>query len=439
MERVKNQFFKYVIPSMFAMLLTGFYAIVDGFFVGRATGDIGLAGINIAWPITALILAAGTGIGTGGAVLMSMRRGEGKLEEAGHAKGNTFVMLIAGSIVLTALLKWTYPAILRAFGAQGEIYKAAAEYIDIIVWGCTLQILGAGISPVIRNDGKTIHAMVMMVAGLIVNIILDAWFVMGLDWGLKGAALATITAQGVVALLGFLILATEPREDRIRLSWLKPNKTLIVKLMKIGISPFGMSLAPSIIIILNNWQCLAYGGDNAVAAYAVVSYIISSVQLLLAGVGDGIQPLISFYCGAKQYQIMNQIRNRGIFLSVGLGLILTFGTILTRKWIPVAFGTSVQTGILIESALVISSISFVLIGLVRLSSSYFYACGKSKFSLFLIYGDPVVFTPVLLILLPMWFGIDGIWNALPAAQGILAVLLIPMYRSVGKQQLKEVA
>lgn len=423
----EKQFFRYVLPSMLAMLLTGFYAIIDGFFVGRAVGDTGLAAINIAWPIAAFLLAAGTGIGAGGSVVMSTRLGENDREGSRRAYGNTIFTLLSFSAVITVVLLLAYQPILGFLGAKGTLFSYSAEYTQIIVAGSAFQIFGTGLVPLLRNKGKTISAMAAMVAGLLTNIFLDALFIMGFSWGLFGAAFATVIAQAVVAVISLVLLFFH-RDDRIRIRELKPHAKTVSKLVKIGLSPFGMSFAPSLVIILANWQCLAYGGDIAVAAYSVLMYFYTSAQLLMQGVGEGAQPLFSYFNGAGDHKTAHSLLRRSLVMVLLLSAALCVAGILLRETIPAIFGTSTEASALVASALTIIPFAFPLTGTARLSSSFFYAMQKTRYSALIIYIDPLLLTPLFLFLLPLAFGLTGIWLSIPAAQGALVILTACLFR-----------
>lgn len=435
-KSIEKQFLKYVVPSMFTMLLTGFYTIVDGFFIGRAIGDVGLAAINIAWPITAVLFAMGTGIGTGGSVIMSTHRGENNYPAACQAKGNAVTLLLIASMLLTGVFFFTYQPLLRVLGASGEVYDASSQYILVIISGCALQVFGTGLTPLLRNSRKTIAAMVIMVSGLVTNIVLDWWFIMGLQMGMPGAALATITAQGLVAVLSFIVLNLEKdKRLRFRFSHFKLKGALCKRILHTAISPFGLSLSPSIILIFNNWQCLAYGGEAAVAAYAVASYIVESVMLFLSGIGEGIQPLISYFKGARDYDSMKSIKNKGLRLALGISGALAVVLFFVRGLVPEIFGTSPEASSLMANALLWSCVAFPFIAVAKLFSSYFYAVGENRLALFMIYADPCCFTPLLLLTLPLLFAIDGIWIALPGAQALLVASLVYLYK-IHKEHLR---
>ena len=174
----EKRFWYYVLPSMLTMVLSGFYVIVDGFFIGQATGDIGLGAINLAWPITAVMQATGIGVGIGGSVLFSMYQGAQDDEEARAARGNTIVLLFLFSVFMMVFFWFTSDAILVLFGARGALFNAARDYIRVIIFGTLFQTFGCGLTPLIKNSGRAISAMLIMVSGLVTNMILDALFIM---------------------------------------------------------------------------------------------------------------------------------------------------------------------------------------------------------------------------------------------------------------------
>lgn len=421
-QPIEKQFLKFVLPSMLTMLLSGLYTIVDGIFVGYAVGDVGLAGMGIVWPVTALLMALGMGIGVGGSVLMSTYRGAGEDEKANQARANTLLLLLVASAVLTVLLVLMNPMILRALGAEGAVYDAAIAYIHVIAVGGSMQILASGLIPIIRNSHQTVQAMLIMCAGLVANITLDALLTIVIPWGLRGAALATILGQGLTVICSVICLWRQ-KENKIRRIDFVPDRQMLARTIKIGLSPFGLSLMPPLITVFNNWQCLAYGGTLAVSAYAVINYFTASVLLLLEGIGEGMQPLISFCNGAQNFKAMVRIRNKGLLAIMVFSAVFLLIAVPARTMLPQLFSTSAETAAIIHSALPILCVAFPLMGLGKLFSSYFYASGETKFSMLLVYCDPLVFTPLSLFLLPRIWDLKGIWMALPSAQTLVMILL----------------
>ena len=279
-----------MLPSMVSMLLSGFYSMVDGIFVGNAAGSQALAAINLVYPIQACMNATAFGLGVGGAVLMSKHMGSEEYEQADRAMGTTLSLLTIAGLGLMGFFWLTKDSIIHLLGATGEIAQYANEYISIIILCGIFPVLGNGVTPLIRNRGKTIEATLFMSSGLVTNILLDYVFVFRLRMGLAGAAIATVTAQMVVACLALFYLIKTNREV-FTLHNLAISAARLKTILRIGISPFGQTLIPSVIIVLTNWQCIRYGGDDAPAVFSLLSYVLASVQLLLQGVGDGVQPL----------------------------------------------------------------------------------------------------------------------------------------------------
>lgn len=419
---MEKQFFKFIIPSMLTMLLNGLYTVVDGFFIGHSVGDVGLAGIGLVWPITAVLIALGMGIGVGGSVLMSTYRGAGDDKNANEARANLFFLLVIAGIFTTVFFTLFHTTFVKALGAKGEIYDAAVSYIRIIAFGGSMQIVASGLLPLIRNNHQTIEAMFIMCSGLICNILLDFCFTMVIPMGLAGAALATILSQALTV-FGCILCLCRQKENKVKRSELKWNFLMVKKIIKIGISPFGLSLMPSLVTVFNNLQCLAYGGDFAVAAYSVMNYFLASVLMLLEGIGEGLQPLFSYFNGAKKYQTMKKIRNKGLLAIICFSFLFLLLCIPARTFLPVIFNTSYETTKMMQDALPILCIGFPLIGVGKLFISYFYACGESLFSVLLVYLDPVLFTPLCIFTLPHIFGLKGVWMSSVSAQILIMITL----------------
>lgn len=418
-KHIKKKFWKYVIPSMFTCLLSGIYCLVDGLFIGRAVGDAGLAGINIAWPIPALILAIGTGIGIGGSVVMSNYIGKNELDKAKKARGNTIILLALAALILTSILFCLIEPILRLLGATEEVYEMALIYCRIFVLGSVFQLLGTGFTPLLRNMGHVMFAMSIMILGFVTNIVFDYLLIIEFNLGIAGAAFATLTGQALVVIAACFILFS--KKNLLSLKDFKLDFAIISKIIKVGLSPFGLSLSPSIIIIFANWQCIRYGGNVAVAAYAVLSYVISTAQLLVQGVGEGTQPLISFYKGAKRLEVIHYIRRKTLFLAVILSIVIGAATVGIKTVIPGIFGASPEAAIIIAESLPILAVAFPLIAISRASSAYFYGIQHASYASTLVYLDPLVITPLSMMILPLAFGLKGVWLAIPVTQTLIVI------------------
>ena len=416
------------IPTVFSLLMSGLYGVMDGLFVGRAVGDTGLAAINIAWPIAAVITAVGIGIGSGGSVLYSNSNGKGEQERGELVYHQTITLLFAAAMVLLIVLGFTYPAILSALGAKGDVYQKAVEYIQIIIFGAVFQVMGTGFIPMLRNRNLAFQAMVSMAAGMGVNGVLNYLLLFVVKIGIRGAAVGTIAAQLVVLVISsYLIYGRQ--KVHLKVVW---QHKMIGEILKIGISAFGLSLAPSIVLLFTNLQCLKYGGDAAVACYAVISYIVFPVQSMLMGIGDGTQPLMSFYSGAKKMEELRFVKKIASIAVVGMGAVFFVIVILVSKYIPDVFGMQMDSQAYFGTGMAVSAVSFLFTGLAKFHISYLNATLQVKKAMQLIYGETIVVAPFLIFLLPYVFKINGIWLSLPGTQLIMLLIFNVFFTKTGK-------
>ncbi len=342
-------FYSYVIPSVLAFALSGIYTIVDGFFVGRSVGDTGLSTINIAYPVVSLLQALGTGVGMGGAVMYTLHHSSGRQDEAKKYLRCTTLLLLAASALLTVLLFCVMEPVLRLLGAAGEMVALGVEYLEYIALGTVFQIFATGVVPIIRNNDGARFAMGTMIAGFLCNIALDYLFVWVYEWSVAGAALATIIGQALTAAGGFFYLA----RHKIPVWGLevKGIGKCVKDIFKIGIAPFGISFTPLISQMFMNRFSMRYGGETAVASYACVAYVFAIVCLLVQGVGDGSQPLVSRYYGEKDTGAVLQTRRLAYGTAAVLAGLCMAGLYAARGLIGPVFGASAEAAGIVAAAM----------------------------------------------------------------------------------------
>lgn len=417
----RKPFFQAVLPSLLAFAFSGVYAIVDGLFVGQATGDAGLAAINLAFPITALLLALGTGIGMGGAVQIAISKGKRDTNAEHRFFFHTIALLAITCAVSTAGLLAAADPLLLFFGARGTLFPLAQSYTYPILIGAAFQILATGLVPVVRNYNGAVLAMATMIAGFLTNVLLDWLFIMVFSWGIAGAAIATAISQAVTTLPCIVFLFRHgPRHLPKQLSLRRTGAVLAV-----GLSPFGLTLAPNLVIVVMNRAALAYGGNDAVSAYAIISYLICIVQLLLQGVGDGCQPLISLQYGARNKSAVRQLLQLAYGFAFFIAFLSMAAFFLLLDPIVSIFGASDQVSQMVVHILPLWIWAFPLYALLRITTSYFYAVKKNAFAYPLIYGEPICML-VLLFLLPQRWNLSGVWYASLVTARVLSLLSAPL-------------
>lgn len=415
----RRTFFQYVIPSVLSFALSGVYAIVDGFFVGNSIGDAGLSAINIAYPVTAVLQAVGTGLGMGGAVRYSILKAEGNAEKAReYIAAATWLMLLFSAALTGAVSK----SILSALGASGELLTLGDEYIRVIALGAVLQIFGTGLVPFMRNYGGSLWAMIAMICGFAANIVLDYAFVWVLGQGMYGAALATVIGQGITMAVALVYCAAK-KNLAFRLVPAEAPKTAL-RILKIGLAPFGLTLAPNISLVIINRFSVSYGGQEAIAVYACISYIICIVYLLLQGVGDGSQPLMSRFYGAGNKKSLRHTKTMAYEFAMALAIAGGLLIYLLRGKIGLLFGSSaaVNAGVIAVMPIFLVSVPFDAI--TRISTAAFYATEKNVLSYILTFAEPVLMLVLMLALPPLLGGQIMIWWSTVFAKIITALISI---------------
>lgn len=418
--------------SMITMFLQSAYSMIDGLFVSNLIGDTALSAVNVAWPVIAVVTAIGTGVGCSGAVMMSTKQGEGKNEESNIVRANVILALLASSIVVTILFLVLLTPLLKLMGAEGELLRLSQIYGRVMLTGGVLQILSCGLTPLLRNDNRAVSAMMIMVGGLFANLGLDFVFMYVFHMGIGGAAGASLCAQLFTTLCCLIILGTK-KTDPIRFSQFMIRKEYWKKIFKTAVSPFGISLTPSLLILYHNVACLKFGGDLAVNAYALISSTVGSYRVLLIGVAEGIQPLASYAYGAHDFHAIRKIRNKAVITAIGVSFFLFIFTIATARFYPAIYGYEEEAAELGYHAVMVTAAQLIFTGLVRVTNSFFYSVGKDKYSLFMIYFDPLIMTPLTIVILPRIFGLDGIWITAVVTQFILNIVAFGMFASHERQ------
>lgn len=426
-------FLKYVMPSVFSFALSGIYTIVDGFFVGNSIGDLGLSAVNIAYPIVAVIQAMGTGIGMGGAIYYSISMAEKKETAAKEYMAGALRLLAISSILLTFSIYFLNRPLLRLLGADGNLLSLGEEYIAVIAVGASLQVIGTGLVPFIRNLGGSFYAMVSMVAGFVTNIILDYMFVWILEQGVAGAAWATVAGQGVTMLLALVYLLRKKQFTlRIPLSNMGEVSAAV---LKTGIAPFGLAMSPNLSLVIINRFSASYGGDAAIATYACIAYVICIVYLILQGVGDGSQPLISRCYGEKNRRDMLYVRKLAYGFAFVLSVIGCIVMYLTRASLGLLFGASSEVNAEIARIMPVFLVSVPFVAILRITTASFYATEKSAFSYVLTFIEPLFMLVLMLILPPLFGGQIMIWWSTVIARILSALLALVLKRRVDKREI----
>ena len=418
-------FWKYVTPSIFGAVIGGSFAIVDTIFIGLAGGKNALAATAVTWPLVMLLQAFGFLVGSGGAVLIAQSRGAGEMEKAQKVFSQTLFLVVVWSILLTLL---TFPFLrmfLTALGATDELMPISLRYAQILTAGVFFSIFMSMCLEVIRNDGHPALSMLLMVSGLLCNILLDWVFVFLLGFGAVGAAIATVFSQGGACLLGVIYFCSPLTGLRFSQKSLHPEAQECGTILWTGLPIFGNMFSIIAMLYMHNAQSLRYAGIDGLAAYTVISSLEALGSMFMTGIAGGIQPLSASMYGAGKHKRQRRFGNYGYWFAFASGIILMLFSFAMHKVIPGWMGlSSGKAQMLAQEGILLSAPAFLLLGVIRVAAFYYQATGKIVKASWLIYGDSFLALPICIFTLPLWFGMNGVWLAMPISRLLLMGLLL---------------
>jgi len=325
-EKIWRLLLKFSIPAIVGMLVNALYNVVDRIYIGRL-GPLVMTGIGLNLPFMTLLMAFGMLIGIGGGAIISIRLGQNRKNDAEKILGTAFLLLIIIMISVSVIGLIFKEPLLYLFGASEATIGYADEYISIILIGALFQGLGFGLNNIIRSEGNPKIAMYTMLIGAITNIILDPIFIFVFNMGIAGAALATIISQGISAIWVLRHFISGKGVLKLRRENLKIKIEMVKNIIGIGMSPFSMQIAASIVTIISNNALKTNGGDIAIGAMTVINAIAIFFMMPIFGINQGSQPIIGFNYGAKEYKRVKEALKLAITAASTLCI---FGFIMTQ-------------------------------------------------------------------------------------------------------------
>ncbi|MFM4966167.1 MATE family efflux transporter [Aeromonas veronii] len=416
-------FWRYVTPTVAAMLITGIYVTIDGIFVGHVLGQDGMAGLMLAYPICAVLYAVGALIGMGASSLVSFYLGQGNPAKARHIVGNALVMVLLASALLSFIgIRYGEP-MLAWMGAEGEIFTAGLSYLQAYAWLGVFAVLSMAFSSLLRNDGRPGFVTLIMVVGGLLNVLLDYLLMVVFPFGLAGVATATMLSQAVTGLACLWHFFT-PR-SQLRISWdtLRPDLRLMGETVRLGISSFLMYLYLSVVLALHNKALLAVGTSLHVAAYGVISYTEAFFYLVFEGIAMGIQPIASFNAGAGHWRRVLRIRNLALGVTLGIALSAMIPLYLWPEAAVYLFAGDNATLLPVASlGIWLYFWGLPMEGLLLVGATYFQAINRARIASLLTGGKLVLIGGFLWGFSTLW-GVPGVWLALPTCSSLLVLVM----------------
>ncbi|MDR0574706.1 MAG: MATE family efflux transporter [Tannerella sp.] len=437
-EKISKLLRQYAIPAIIAMTASSLYNMVDSIFIGHGVGSFAISGLAITFPFMNIAAAFGTLVGIGASTLVSVKLGQKDYSTARRVLGNVFILNIIIGILFTIVSLIFLDPVLYFFGASENTISYAREYMIIILLGNIFTHLYFGLNNVLRSSGHPKKAMMLTISAVVLNTILDPVFIFVFEWGIQGAAIATILSQLVSLVWQIHIFRNKKELLHLHKSIFNLEFRLVKDMLAIGLSPFLMNVASCFIVILINNGLKTHSGDLAIGAFGIVNRFSFMFVMIVMGLNQGMQPVAGYNYGA------------GLALRVqeALGLTIFFATIVTTtafligeffpEWVARIFTGDEELIALSVYGLRIIVMFYPLIGAQIVIATFFQSIGMAGKAIFLSLTRQVLILIPCLIILPKFFGVTGVWASMPisdfAASLVSTVMIFYQIRKFKSEQ-----
>ena len=427
---------QYAIPAIIAMTASSLYNIVDSIFIGQGVGPLAISGLAVTFPFMNLGAAFGAMVGVGASTLISVKLGQRDYGTAQVVLGNVVTLNTIIGVVYTIVCLMFLDPILYFFGASADTIVYARDFMEVILLGNIFTHMYLGLNAVLRASGHPQKAMYATINTVVINTILAPIFIYCFEWGIRGAAIATVIAQIVSLIWQFKILTDKNELLHLRRGIYHLQSKIVKNMIAIGLSPFCMNVASCFIVIFINQGLKEYDGDLAIGAYGIVNRLMFICVMIVMGITQGMQPIAGYNYGAQQYHRVNEVLKLAIW---GATAVTTF-TFLVGELIPeltVSIFTT-DEGLISRAAegFRIAVLVFPIVGFQMVTSNFFQSIGMANKAIFLSLTRQLLFLLPCLIILPTFMGAAGIWWSMPAsdlaASIVAAVLLHKQFQAFKK-------
>ena len=428
---------QYAIPAIIAMTASSLYNIVDSIFIGQGVGPLAISGLAVTFPFMNLGAAFGAMVGVGASTLISVKLGQRDYSTAQVVLGNVVTLNTIIGVVYTIVCLMFLDPILYFFGASADTIVYARDFMEVILLGNIFTHMYLGLNAVLRASGHPQKAMYATINTVIINTILAPIFIYGFEWGIRGAAIATVIAQIVSLIWQFKILTDKNELLHLRRGIYHLQGKIVKNMIAIGLSPFCMNVASCFIVIFINQGLKEYDGDFAIGAYGIVNRLMFICVMIVMGITQGMQPIAGYNYGAQQYHRVNEVLKLAIW---GATAVTTF-TFLVGELVPeltVSIFTT-DEGLISRAAegFRIAVLVFPIVGFQMVTSNFFQSIGMANKAIFLSLTRQLLFLLPCLIILPTFMGASGIWWSMPAsdmaASVVAAILLYKQFQEFKTQ------
>ena len=417
---------QYALPAIVAMSASSLYNIIDRAFIGQVVGPEAIAGLGITFPFMNLSAAFGAAVGVGASTCISVKLGQHDYKRAEQLLGNTVTLnLIVGFLFMVICLLFLDP-ILRFFGASDVTLPYAREFMIVILLGNMVTHMYFGMNAVLRAAGKPRHAMYATLFTVACNIVLVIAFVWWFRWGIRGAALATVTSQTLALCWQMWIFSDKKELLHLKRGIYRLKSQLVKNIIAIGISPFLMNVTSCIIVIFMNNQFVRYGGDMAVGAYSIANSVVMMFFMFVMGMNQGMQPIVGYNYGAEHYDRMFRCLWLTIAAATAILLVGWSLSMLFPRQIARIFTTDETLIALAARGIKLDMLVFFVVGSQAVITNFFQCIGKVKVSIFLSLSRQLIMLLPMAYVFPLFWELDGVWYSMPASDFGSFAMTIPL-------------
>ncbi len=425
------------VPAAVGILVMSIYGIVDTIFVGRWVGSLAIGAITVVLPITFLISSIGMAIGIGGSSIISRSFGEGNDKKAFQTFGNQILLILIFASILVFCGFIFQEQIVSAFGGKGDVLEPAAEYFSIVLLGVPFLAWAMMSNNVIRAEGYPRFAMLILLVPAVANIILDPIFIVALDMGLKGAAWATALSYLASAIYTIWFFTSGKSQLELKIKNIQPDFPIIREIASIGSVTLARQGTISVLAIVLNNTLFSYGGELSLSTYGIINRVMMFANFPVLGITQGFVPIVGFNYGA---QLFDRVKNLIIISMKTASLIALCIFAGIMIFTPQIVGIFTEDQDLIKHTVPALRSVFLatpLLAVSLLGSAYFQAIGKAFPALMLTLSKQGFFLIPLILTLPFWFGLNGVWFAFPIADiGAALITFIFLRKEMSKIKLK---
>ncbi len=415
---------KFYIPAFVGVLANTLYNIVDRIFIGQGVGAEALSGVSAVFPIMLIVMGFGLLIGIGSGVLISISLGRKNKESAEKILGTGFALMLLVSAFITLMGFALKKPILHAFGATGEIFGFANDYLNVILLGTVFQVVGFSLNNIIRSEGNARIAMFSMLLSAGTNVILNPVFIFGLGWGVQGSAWATNISMLLLDVWVIAHFRSKRAVIRLKRTYIRVDFQILKEITAIGLSPFAMQIAGSLVQGILNSRLIRYGGDLAVGGMGIINSIISLVGMTIVAINMASQPVIGFNYGARSFVRVKEVLKTAVAGATIIAIVSSLLIELFSAEIVSLFNTSSpRLAEITVPGLRIFAISLPVVGFQIVTGNYFQSVGKARIAILLTLLRQIIVLLPLLLILPRWFGLNGIWIANPVSDTVSAMIV----------------